>query len=566
MNGKNTLIKKLNKQFVLTLSILFIVLLLPINAKAEGNAELEDCECALPVELYLTYNGEERLLRSNYGILVGGSDEEGYAWLIASANNVQATPEEYQSMYDDYTIEEDDRNDVHAVIKVTIEKDIKIEATIGNVSNSLNLAVLKLSSTVFDHKGITFDIDEGCVTAAQEVYIPDIEGGFHTGYALNENTINGIKYVQFDSPMDWEQDGLPLYDADGEVLGMIQNSIDGIHKNALSSKEIVVVLKTLGVVNSVADHTIVEVDKKSLISATDVADKLDLSLYSEETASVMAEKIQEARSIIINEEVTQEEVDAAQSALLEAQEALVLKEGLGTMTIVFMIVSGVLLLAIFVIVLVLIIKKKKKKKKEAQEAELEAKKAPTNVGPYNPKKNNGPTGNNVSFAPGAMAYTSQSTIFSPQKSAPLASASGEINEGSKSVKLSNLDGFAPSSKAISFNEEDTTVLSVIEEEINDNKTFLGYLIRKSDGSRIDLKKNPSIIGKSDKKADYIIDEKAVSRAHLMIESKEGLVYVKDMSSLNGSKLNREKLNPEEEKELKDGDEITIADVELVYHK
>lgn len=556
----------MKKRLGAVLAILIVLLSFPITVHAEESIDLKDCESILPVELYLTYENEERLLRSNYGILVGGSEEEGYSALLANAIDVQATGEELQAMYNDYEVQEEDYKDVHEKIKVIVEKDISIEATINNVSNSLNLAVLNLSSAVFGHEGITFNVDEGCVTSAQEVYIADFEGGYHKGYALNENIVNGVKYVQFDSPMDWEQSGLPLFNSDGEVLGMIQNSIDGIHKNALSSKEIVVVLKTLGVQNTVADHSIAEIDKKSLISATDVADKLDLSVYTEETANVMSEKIEEARSIIINDEATQEEVDLALANLLGAQEGLLLEENLSSMAIIFMIVSGVLFIGIVVIVVVLVVKKKKKKKKETEQAELELKKAPTQNGPYVPKKNTITGVSNTSFAPNVTSFTGKSEAFLSQKSTQLNNISSDNSERSKSVKLASMEGFAPSSKSIEFNEEDTTVLSVVEDEIKKETVDLGYLIRKSDGYRIELRKNPSILGKSSEKADYVIDGKAVSRAHLCIEQRGEAVYAKDMSSLNGSKLNQVKLNPEEERELKDGDELTLADVEFMYHR
>lgn len=556
----------MKKVFNYILFALLLSFLLPIVARAEGNRPTEKCECALPVGLYLVYQSEERLLRTNYGILVGGTDEEGYTYIIVNASDVQATREELQSMYSDYGITEDDYNDVHQMIKIGIGKDIFIEADINNVSSSLNLAVLKLSTAVYDHKGVLFNVDENSVSPAQEVYIVDAEGGYHTGYALNESIINGVKYVQFDSPMDWEQSGVPLYNADGEVLGMIQNSIDGVHKNALSSKEIVVVLKTLGIANDVADHSIVPVDKKSLISATDIAEKLDLSLYTEETASLMAEKIEEARSIIINDEATQEEVDLAQAMLLETQEELILKNNLSPLAIVFMIISGVLFLGIIIFVMVTIIRKKKEKKKERDRAELEAKKAPELSGPYVPSRNVDLNGMNVSFSPKAISNTGRSTIFSTPQSAKL-SGSGELKtEKNNSVKLSSVEGFAPSSKVIRYNEEDTTVLSVVEDEILKEEVNLGYLVRKNDSFRIDLRKNPSIIGKSADKSDYVIENKAISRAHLSIELREGYIYVKDLGSLNGSKLNQEKMNPEEEIELKDSDEITIADVEFIYHK
>lgn len=156
---------------------------------------------------------------------------------------------------------------------------------------------------------------------------------------------------------------------------MVQNSVDGTHKNALSAKEIVVVLKTLGVANDVADHTIKVVEKRSLIMATEMAENIDLTLYTEETAALMTEQIESARSIIISEESTQEEVDAACESLTQAQAGLVLEEKLDTMTLVFIIVSGVLLLGIIIFIIVKLIIKKKKKKKEREKAAIDAKRA-----------------------------------------------------------------------------------------------------------------------------------------------------------------------------------------------
>ncbi|MBO4702349.1 MAG: FHA domain-containing protein [Lachnospiraceae bacterium] len=538
------------------LPLIILLLLPPLVTKAEGEKFKND-RCVVPFDLIVSCDGEEKYLRSSYGILVGISDDGGAPNIIANVKDVFATGEEIQIFCDEKAIEEDKRDKVEAVIKVTVEKDVQIGATINNVSDSMNLAVLNLEKKVYNHNSVLFDLDDDNIKPAQELYILDNESNYHIGYAVNESLVNGIKYVQFDSPLDWEQRGQAVFTENEEFVGMIQDSVDGAHKNALSSKEIAVVLKTLGIEIDVADHTVKPVDKQVLIAATDMADKLDLSLYTPETAEAMKEQIQVARSIIISEEATQEEVDAAYNNLNSAQDSLVIEEKMDTITIVLIIVSGVLALGIVIFVIVLIIINKRRNKKEKEKAELDAKRAPVSNGPYVP---NGNKNKKETTLPGGQSEYLTRVKLSGELDKNDAPESGGMSE-----KLTNLSGFAPSSKAVSFNEEDTTVLSVIEEDEHNSSKILAHLVMLNDGKRIDIDKELYTLGKSEQKADFAIDNKSVSRAHLSIIYKDGKFYAKDLSSLNGSYLNNNKLNPQEEVEIKNEDSIKLADAEMKFY-
>ena len=533
-----------------------MLLFTPLPAKAEGE-KFDNNRCVVPFDLVLSFDGQEKYLRSSYGILVGINGDGGASNIITNVKDVRATGEEIQNFCDEKEIEEDRRDKVETVIRVTVEKDIQIKATINNVSDSMNLAVLNLEKEIYNHNSILFDIDDENIKPAQELYILDDESNYHIGYAVNESLVNGIKYVQFDSPLDWEQRGQAVFNENEEFIGMIQDSVDGAHKNALSSKEIAVALKTLGIYIDVADHTVKPVDKQVLIAATDMADKLDLSLYTPETAEAMKEQIQAARSIIISEEATQEEVDAAYNNLNSAQDSLVIEEKMDTITIVLIIVSGVLALGIVIFVIVLIIIKKRRKKKEKEKAELDAKRAPVSNGPYVP---NGNKNKKETTLPGGQSEYLTRVKLSGELDKNDAPESGGMSE-----KLTNLSGFAPSSKAVSFNEEDTTVLSVIEEEEHNSSKILAHLVMLNDGKRIDIDKELYTLGKSEQKADFAIDNKSVSRAHLSIIYKDGKFYAKDLSSLNGSYLNNTKMNPQEEVEIKNEEIIKLADVEMKFY-
>lgn len=122
-------------------------------------------------------------------------------------------------MYEEYAIDEDHRNNVQQVIKVTVEKDIAVEATINNIINSMDLAVLNIAEGVFNHNGVIYDTDKDNISTGQELYILDNESNYHKVYGLNETDINGIKYVQFDSSLDWEQQGKPLFNENEECIG-----------------------------------------------------------------------------------------------------------------------------------------------------------------------------------------------------------------------------------------------------------------------------------------------------------------------------------------------------------
>lgn len=548
----------MKKKLLSILCLVLAVLSLHGIVFAEEVNLFKDKRYVVPISLYLIdTNDGKHLIKSSYGVFVGNEDD-GLENLIVNAVDVQASPEELQYMYDSLGIPEEEWDRTNTTVEVTVERDIPIEASIQNISTSLNLAVIKMNEKIFSYNAITFDVDENAVSPTEEVYILDTDSASHSGYVVNESAVNGIKYVQFDSSFDVEQSGNAVFDKDGEFVGLVQNSIDGIHKNALSSKEIVVMLKTLGIYADVADHTIAEIDKSALIAATDVADKLDLTLYTEETAAVMAQRIEEARSIIINSDVTQETVDDAYKQLSLAQDGLVMDKSLAPITIVLIVVVSVLVFGIIVFIIVFNVRKKVLKKKEAKRLEMERKKAPTVNGPFVPsgaKKEN--KNNSLDNRSGILQINEERA-----KSTQLARKDNE----EKNQKLSRMEGFAPTSTVVNFNEEDTTVLSVMQKPIApEKKRSYPTLNRNNGGEIIEINRDEFVLGKSVQKADYVIESKSVSREHAKIIFKEGAYYVLDMGSLNGSYLNGNKMEPRQEYKLKAGDVLTFADTEFAFN-
>ncbi|MCC8044045.1 MAG: FHA domain-containing protein [Clostridiales bacterium] len=73
--------------------------------------------------------------------------------------------------------------------------------------------------------------------------------------------------------------------------------------------------------------------------------------------------------------------------------------------------------------------------------------------------------------------------------------------------------------------------------------------------------DPIYIGKIKGEADIILHAPTVSRMHARIQIREGICYLKDMNSKNGTFVNGERLIPQEEREIVEGDRVSFANVE-----
>lgn len=74
---------------------------------------------------------------------------------------------------------------------------------------------------------------------------------------------------------------------------------------------------------------------------------------------------------------------------------------------------------------------------------------------------------------------------------------------------------------------------------------------------------PCILGKSKKSADYIIDDKTISRVHVRLHEEETGYYVEDLNSTNGTYVNNEKLAVHELRKINIGDTIKLSEIEYV---
>jgi uncharacterized ubiquitin-like protein YukD len=87
------------------------------------------------------------------------------------------------------------------------------------------------------------------------------------------------------------------------------------------------------------------------------------------------------------------------------------------------------------------------------------------------------------------------------------------------------------------------------------------------GRRYPLAVGTTVIGRSDPKSGIFVqvdlssqagDPKAISRRHAQIEGQGGAFHLADLGSTNGTKLNGERLPPQQKRPLKNGDVIEFG--------
>jgi predicted component of type VI protein secretion system len=85
----------------------------------------------------------------------------------------------------------------------------------------------------------------------------------------------------------------------------------------------------------------------------------------------------------------------------------------------------------------------------------------------------------------------------------------------------------------------------------------------SDGERsIRLKKDVTIVGRKRGVCDIFIDRSSISKLHCMIVKTDGLLFIRDLGSTNGTKVNGQRVT---RGALLPGDELAFANAKYKVH-
>lgn len=80
--------------------------------------------------------------------------------------------------------------------------------------------------------------------------------------------------------------------------------------------------------------------------------------------------------------------------------------------------------------------------------------------------------------------------------------------------------------------------------------------------RVEIKEYPYIIGRDIYSVNYVVDDSKVSRIHAQILCKDDCVYIQDLNSSNGTKVNGEQID--DLVELLSGDEVIIGETKMIF--
>lgn len=101
--------------------------------------------------------------------------------------------------------------------------------------------------------------------------------------------------------------------------------------------------------------------------------------------------------------------------------------------------------------------------------------------------------------------------------------------------------------------------------LEQEKKAIACIIQKADQRRIPLNQHERfLIGTLRGTCDYVVSNSAVSRRHAEIIRKDDAYCIRDLKSSNHTYINGEKLVPEKEYPLKNGDTVVLGNEEFTF--
>jgi len=98
------------------------------------------------------------------------------------------------------------------------------------------------------------------------------------------------------------------------------------------------------------------------------------------------------------------------------------------------------------------------------------------------------------------------------------------------------------------------------------KASFGHLVEKDipNGLKFDLNELVVIVGREKDEVDLCCENMAVGKRHAQLHFHEGAYHLSDLNSKNGTFLNGARLELNQEKQIKSGDEICFANSSFVF--
>lgn len=92
--------------------------------------------------------------------------------------------------------------------------------------------------------------------------------------------------------------------------------------------------------------------------------------------------------------------------------------------------------------------------------------------------------------------------------------------------------------------------------------MIAKLIPTDGSAPITITRNLTIVGRKKKLCDLVLDSSSISKVHCAIAKTDGLLFIRDLGSTNGTKVNGQRVS---RGALLPGDEIAFANMKFRIH-
>ncbi len=431
--------------------------------------------------------------------------------------------------------------DDHICIKLYVNRDMKMNATMHENANSddMDFAALQVEGNIPNRKPVKMGDSSTVSIEAQVRAVGFPEDSISTkeyntrddasivGGTISKVTETGdVDIFEHTVPLNLGNSGGPLLDENNNVIG-INTFMAGKKGYAIQINHIKSALDAFGIPYVSGDSAAVEesveagddltAERAELQSALDQAKGTDTEKCTEESVKALDDAIASAESVLKDSEATKEQLMSATDDLNIAVRGLEEKSG-PSMLIIGLIAAAVI---IVVVIVVIILRKPKMPKTNIPDASM---------------SQGGGQAHTVNNVPqnGGQVYGAQQQEAMTQSS-----------EGSGDTTL------------LDAGSTETTLL---------NATAGAYLIRKKTGEKIQLSRQIFKIGKEKNKVDYCISgNTSVSRVHCHIVKKGSDYYIIDQNSTNCTFVNNIQSNANKETLLTDQSVVKLSDEEFEFH-
>ena len=456
--------------------------------------------------VYVTEDNAHHIVKGGPGILIGDAEKGEY--VITSLTQMTMSDEEKDKILATFKVSKDDMERERSKFSydVVIENDVTEPVTLVNSSGNLDMAVFKLSQTLYNRTPMFFLYSEQNDKEAYNDGTVDLTNAFVLGfpdeivfqkneaYYSNErvNKTNGqvvnivkdnndVQLIEHTVQIGRNSVGGPLVSKEGYLVGMNTLRSEGNYCYSVSSNSIVKVLSGMGI-------------------------KFD---------SISIEKLKADAEAKAKED----DYVAAASTAVSIGNSEDIAPAFPGWIIPVIIVLGVVIVALIAVVVIYIIKNSKNKK-ESQNGDI-------SIAGANPQVV-------------VQATTPQQDLFG--------------NTSGDTTVLGAGGGFDNSMTGMN--------MATPSQRLDG-----GHLERKKNGESIAISKANFSIGKDDLHCDFCIrDNNTISRQHAIISISAGRVYIEDNHSKNGTYLNDIKLISGQRQELRDGDCLKLSNEEFIYKR